>query len=141
MSLIKWSPFFDSFDDMDKNFGNLMPSVRSNQNFMPAIDMYEDKDNVIVETELSGIDPTKVDISIENNILSIKGEGEKQSEIDEKNYYRKEIHRGSFYRNVPLPTHVQGNLAKAVAESGVLKIIIPKAPEALPNKIKIETKN
>ncbi len=141
MSLIKWSPFFDSFEDIDKNFGISMPSVRSNQNFMPAIDMYEDKDNVIVETELSGIDPEKVDISIENNILSIKGEGEKQSEIDEKNYYRKEIHRGSFYRSIPLPTHVQGNLAKAEADSGVLKIIIPKAPEALPNKIKIETKN
>lgn len=140
MSLIKWTPFFDSFEDMDKNLGNLMPTVNRNHNFMPAIDMYEDKDNVIVETELAGIDPNKVDISIENNVLSLKGEGEKQSEIDEKNYYRKEIHRGSFYRSIPLPTHVQGSLAKAVAEAGVLKIIIPKAPEALPNKIKIETK-
>lgn len=140
MSLIKWTPFFDSFDDVEKNFGSLLPTVNRNQNFMPAIDMYEDKDNVIVETELAGIDPNKVDISIENNVLSLKGEGEKQSEIDEKNYYRKEIHRGSFYRSIPLPTHVQGNLAKAVAESGVLKIIIPKAPEALPNKIKIESK-
>jgi HSP20 family protein len=140
MSLIKWTPFFDSFDEVEKSFGNLLPTVSRNQNFMPAIDMYEDKDNVIVETELAGIDPNKVDISIENNVLSLKGEGEKQSEIDEKNYYRKEIHRGSFYRSIPLPTHVQGNLAKAVAESGVLKIIIPKAPEALPNKIKIETK-
>lgn len=140
MSLIKWTPFFDSFDEVEKNFGNLLPTVNRNQNFMPAIDMYEDTDNVIVETELAGIDPNKVDISIENNVLSLKGEGEKQSEIDEKNYYRKEIHRGSFYRSIPLPTHVQGNLAKAVAESGVLKIIIPKAPEALPNKIKIETK-
>ncbi len=140
MSLIKWTPFFDSFDEVEKSFGSLLPTVNRNQNFMPAIDMYEDKDNVIVETELSGIDPSKVDISIENNVLSLKGEGEKQSEIDEKNYYRKEIHRGSFYRSIPLPTHVQGNLAKAVAESGVLKIIIPKAPEALPNKIKIESK-
>lgn len=140
MSLIKWTPFFDSFDDVEKSFGSMLPTVNRNQNFMPAIDMYEDKDNVIVETELAGIDPSKVDISIENNVLSLKGEGEKQSEIDEKNYYRKEIHRGSFYRSIPLPTHVQGNLAKAVAESGVLKIIIPKAPEALPNKIKIETK-
>lgn len=140
MSLIKWTPFFDSFDEVEKSFGSLLPTVNRNQNFMPAIDMYEDKDNVIVETELAGIDPSKVDISIENNVLSLKGEGEKQSEIDEKNYYRKEIHRGSFYRSIPLPTHVQGNLAKAVAESGVLKIIIPKAPEALPNKIKIESK-
>lgn len=107
---------------------------------IPAIDMYEDKDNVIVETQLAGIDPNKVDIAIENDVLSIKGEAEKQSEIDEKNYYRKEIRRGSFYRSIQLPTHVLGNEAKAKAEDGILKIMIPKAPEAKPNKIKIETK-
>lgn len=107
---------------------------------IPAIDMYEDKDNVIVETQLAGIDPAKVDIAIENDILSIKGEAEKQSEIDEKNYYRKEIRRGSFYRSIQLPTHCLGNEAKAKSEDGILKITIPKAPEAKPNKIKIETK-
>lgn len=107
---------------------------------IPAIDMYEDKDNVIVETQLAGIDSNKVDISIENDVLCIKGEAEKQSEIDEKNYYRKEIRRGSFYRSIQLPTHVLGNEAKAISEDGILKITIPKAPEAKPNKIKIETK-
>ncbi len=107
---------------------------------IPAIDMYEDKDNVIVETQLAGIDPEKVDISIENDVLSIKGEAEKTSEIDEKNYYRKEIRRGSFYRSIQLPTHVLGHETKAMAEDGILKITIPKAPEAKPNKIKIEKK-
>jgi HSP20 family protein len=141
MSLIKWTPLFESFDDMDKAFSGIIPSNRSLDNFMPAIDMYEDKDSVIVETQMAGIDPEKVDISIENDVLSIKGESEKQNEIEEKNYYRKEIRRGSFYRSIPLPTHVQGNQAKAISEAGVLKIIIPKAPEAKPNKIKIETKN
>ena len=141
MSLIKWTPLFESFDDMDKALGGIIPSNRSLDNFMPAIDMYEDKDSVIVETQMAGIDPEKVDISIENDVLSIKGESEKQNEVEEKNYYRKEIRRGSFYRSIPLPTHVQGNQAKAISEAGVLKIIIPKAPEAKPNKIKIETKN
>lgn len=140
MSLIKWTPFLDPFEEMDKNMGEFLPTLRNSQNFMPAIDMYEDKDHVIVETQLAGIDPEKVDISIENDVLSIKGEGEKKSEVDEKNYYRKEIRRGSFYRSIPLPAHVQGNMAKAIAESGVLKITIPKAPEAKPNKIKIESK-
>ncbi len=107
---------------------------------IPAIDMYEDKDNVIVETQLAGIDPNKVDIAIENDTLTIKGEAEKQSEIDEKNYYRKEIRRGSFYRTIQLPAHVQGDAAKAIAEDGILKIMIPKAPEGKPNKIKIESK-
>ena len=132
MALIKWSPFLDMepFEEMGKMMGA----------FTPAIDMYEDKDNVIVETQLSGIDPEKVNISIENDVLCIKGESEKKSEVEDKNYYRKEIRRGGFYRSVPLPAHVLGDKASAVAEDGVLKITIPKAQAVKPKTIKIKTK-
>ncbi len=143
MSLIKWSPFLSEsyFDDMDKVFSDFMPTVRAKNGFMPAVDMYEDKDNVIVETQLAGIDPEKIDISIENDVLCIKGEGEKKTEVEEKNYYRKEIRRGSFYRSIPLPTQVLGDQASAIAEEGILKISIPKAPEVKPKSIKIKTKS
>ncbi|MEA3398610.1 MAG: Hsp20/alpha crystallin family protein [Patescibacteria group bacterium] len=141
MALIKWAPFFEPFEEMEKNFSDLMPSVRGRQSgFVPAIDMYEDKENVIVETQLAGIDPEKVDISIENDVLCIKGESEKKSEVEDKNYYRKEIRTGSFYRSIPLPAHVLGDNASAIAEDGVLKISIPKAPEAKPRTIRIKTK-
>jgi len=139
--LIKWTPFLEPFEDMDKMFSEFMPTLRGREfGFMPAIDVYEDKNNVIVETQLAGVDPEKVDISIENDVLSIKGESEKKSEVEEKNYYRKEIRRGGFYRSVPLPAHVIGEKASAVAEDGVLKISVPKAPEAEPKRIKIKTK-
>ena len=140
MALIKWSPFPEEFGDMDKMFSDFMPALRGNQaGFVPAVDMYEDKDRVVVETQLAGIDPDKVNISIENDVLCIKGESEKKSEVEDKNYYRKEIRRGSFYRSVPLPAHVAGDKAVAVAEDGVLKISIPKAPETKPKTIKIRT--
>lgn len=140
-ALIKWTPFLEPFEDMDKMFSDFMPVARGAQGgFVPAVDMYEDKDNVVVETQLAGIDPEKVSISIENDILCIKGESEKKSEIDEKNYYRKEIRRGSFYRSIPLPTHVLRDETKAIAEDGVLRITIPKAPEIKPKTIKIEQK-
>jgi len=142
MSLIKWTPLIadGSFDDMDKMFSEMLP-MRSNQlGFSPAIDMYEEKDRIVVETQLAGIDPEKVDIAIDNNVLTIKGEGEKKSEVDDKNYYRKEIRRGSFFRSIPLPAHVAGAQASAVAADGVLKISIPKAPESKPKAIKIQTK-
>lgn len=138
--LIKWTPFLEPFEDMDKMFSEMMPATRSQAGFMPAVDIYEDKDNVIVETQLAGVDPEKVDISIENDVLTIKGESEKKSEVEEQNYYRKEIRRGSFYRSVPLPTHVLGDKASALAEEGVLKISIPKAPETKVKAIKIQTK-
>lgn len=139
-ALIKWSPFFE-MDDMEKMFSEFMPTLPAGQKgYVPAVDMYEEKDNVIVEAQLAGIDPDKVDISIENDILCIKGESEKKSEVEDKNYYRKEIRRGSFYRTIPLPAHVMGEKASAIAEDGVLKISIPKSPEVKPTTIKIETK-
>jgi HSP20 family protein len=140
MSLIKWTPFLDSFDDMDKVFSEMLPAMRGREGYMPAVDMYEDKDNVIIETQLAGIDPDKVDISIQNDVLTIKGESEKKSEVEEKNYYRKEIRRGGFFRSIPLPTRVLGDKASAVAENGVLKISVPKAQESKSKTIKIETK-
>ena len=139
-ALIRWTPFLEPFEEMDKMLSEFTPSMRPSQmGFMPAVDMYEDKDNVIVETQLAGVDPERVEVAIENDILTIKGESEKKSEIDEKNYYRKEIRRGSFYRSVPLPTHVVGEKALAEANDGVLKITVPKAPEAKPKVIKIKT--
>ncbi|HTX87159.1 MAG TPA: Hsp20 family protein, partial [Candidatus Nanoarchaeia archaeon] len=85
-NLIKWSPFFDGFEDMDKMFSEFVPVVRRTDSagFVPAVDMYEDKGNLIVETQLAGIDPEKVSISIENDVLTIKGESEKKSEVEDK---------------------------------------------------------
>ncbi len=140
-SLIKWAPFFESFGEMEKTFSDFSPTVRGTQSgFVPAVDVYEDKSNVIVETQLAGIDPEKVKVSIENDVLCIKGESEKKSEVDDKNYYRKEIRRGSFYRSVPLPAHVDGDLASAIAEEGVLKISIPKIKNNKIKSIRIQTK-
>ncbi|MEA3463884.1 MAG: Hsp20/alpha crystallin family protein [Patescibacteria group bacterium] len=138
--LIKWTPFLEPFEDMDKMFSEFAPAVKGMGEFMPSVDVYEDKNNVVVETQLAGVDPEKVDISIKNDVLNIKGESEKKSEVEEKNYYRKEIRRGSFYRSVPLPAHVIGEKASASAEDGVLKVVIPKTSEAKPKMIKIKTK-
>jgi HSP20 family protein len=125
---------------MDKMFSEMLPARPNQLGFAPAIDMYEEKDKIVVETQLAGIDPEKVDIAIDNDVLTIKGEGEKKSEVEDKNYYRKEIRRGSFFRSISLPAHVEGAKASAIAADGVLKISIPKAPEVKPKTIKIQTK-
>ncbi|MDD3284469.1 MAG: Hsp20/alpha crystallin family protein [Patescibacteria group bacterium] len=133
MQLIKWSPMFDEDEDLF-NF----PAIR--QANLPSLDIYQDKDNVYAKVALPGVDPEKVDITIENDILSVRGSSEKKSEIDEKNYYRKEIRFGSFHRSVQLPTHVNGDKAKAEFENGILKIQIPKKEEVKPKKIAIQVK-
>ena len=137
MALIKWTPFpfTDSFEEMDKMME--WPSVT--HSFTPAIDVYEDRGDVVVEAPLAGIDPDKVEIAIENGVLTIKGEIEKKSEVEDKNYYRKEIRSGSFYRTVSLPAKVDGDQAEATYDKGILIVRVPKAPEAKPRTIAIKT--
>ncbi|MDA3840104.1 MAG: Hsp20/alpha crystallin family protein [Patescibacteria group bacterium] len=136
--LVKWSPFFDGFED----FEELFPALRGEKSgFVPAVDMYQDEKNVVVEVQLAGIDPEDVEISIENDVLIVRGQSEKTSEVDDKNYYKKEIKRGNFYRTIQLPSHVNGDATDAEATDGVLKITIPKTTEVKSKTIKIKTKN
>lgn len=143
MSIIKWSPFLmpSLADEMDKMFESGLPSMSSNANgFTPAIDMYETKDAVVAETSLAGVDPKNVEVTVQNGVLTVKGESKKESEVDEKNYYRKEVRSGSFYRQVALPANVQEDKASAEFENGMLKIIVPKALEIQAKTIKVEVK-
>ncbi|MFH1235357.1 MAG: Hsp20/alpha crystallin family protein [Parcubacteria group bacterium] len=129
MALVRWNPFYD-LDEFDGFF-------RSPMQFVPAMDVYQDKDNVYVESPLPGVDPEKVNITVEDNVLKIEGNMEKKSEVDEKNYYRKEVRSGNFYRTVALPTHVQAEKAQATFDNGMLKVTIPKAEEVKPKKIPV----
>ncbi len=137
MAIVKWTPM-DVFDDMDRFLdSNWLPMV-PRRIMNPALDVYEDQDTIIVETPLVGIDPSKVNIEIEDNILKISGDSKHQSEVDDKNYYRKEVRYGSFFRATSLPKAVQGDKASASYKDGILKISVPKAEEAKPKKITVK---
>ena len=139
MPIMRYRPMLD-MSDFDKFFDDTPEMPGQQHSFSPALDIYQDKDNVIVETPLAGVDPEKVDISIEDGILKIEGQAEHKTEVDEKNYYRKEVRSGSFFRSVALPTHVKGDEAKADFDKGMLKITIPKVEEVKPKKIKVSVK-
>lgn len=139
MTLIKWTPLFDPFQDLDR-FWEGLPNLRQFSGFVPSLDIYQDKDNVVIEAPLAGINPEEVKISIENDVLTIEGQTEKKSEIDEKDYYRKEVRYGTFHRSVALPTAVNGDKAKAVYEDGILKITVPKEERVKAKAVKVEVK-
>jgi HSP20 family protein len=142
MSLIKWSPFFEPFDSMDKMFEQMQAMVpRQNGSLVPPLDMYETKEAVVVEMPLAGVDPKHVEISIENGILSVKGTMERKTEIDEKNYYRKEVRTGSVFRQVALPTRVAEDKAEASFDNGILKIAMPKQEEKKAIKVNVSLKD
>lgn len=136
MAIIKWTPMIEPFEEMERFIEDSMPT-----GFTPAIDVYETKNDVVIEAPLPGVDPNNVSISIENDTLTIKGEAKKEREVEEKNYYRKEVRSGSFFRSVTLPAHVISDKANADFAKGVLRITVPKTKEEKPKTIKINVKD
>lgn len=108
--------------------------------FFPALDVYQDKDNVVAELALPGIDPSKVDITIENDVLTVNGSTEEKQEVKREDYYRKEVRTGSFSRSVVLPMAVKGNDAQAHYDKGVLTITMPKEESVKPKKVTVSVK-
>lgn len=125
---------FRDFDDMFEDFAG--PMMQGG--FSPAVDIYEAEDNVVVEAPLPGVNVDNLEISIENDVLSIEGKSEKKTEVDDKEYYRKEVRYGSFHRAIALPCSVDGDKADAEYNDGVLKVIVPKAAQATKKTIKIK---
>lgn len=137
MRIVKWSPMMPQI--MPRDFDNMFADFGGD--ISPAVDVYEKDNNVMVEAPLPGVNPDKVQVAVENDVLSIEGSMEKSTEIDEKNYYRKEVRSGSFHRAVALPSSVDGDKATAEYKNGVLIITIPKAAQAVKKTIKINNRD
>lgn len=138
MNIIRWRPFMDA----DKWFDDMLPAPFFDRgSFTPAIDLYQTKDAVIVQTPLPGVDADKVNIAVENDVLTIEGSTKQKTEVDERDYYRKEIRSGSFHRSVALPVAVNGDKAAATFENGMLTVTIPKEERAKPKAVKIQVKS
>lgn len=139
-NITRWSPFFDSFDKMDDFFKDVPMVPVSRQGLIPPVDMYETDKAVIIETPLPGADPKNVSLEIQNGFLTIRGTSERKTEVDEKNYYRKEIRSGQVFRQIPLPTMIQEDKAEASFDNGILKVMIPKSDDSDTKSIKIQVK-
>ncbi len=105
-----------------------------------AVDVFEEKDQVTVKMSLPGIKPQDLAISVDDDLLSISGEREEEQEVDDKEYFSKEIRRGSFTRVVELPTVVDAINAEASYTDGVLCIVLPKLPTQERKGVKISVR-
>ena len=104
----------------------------------PAVDIRENKDNLILTFEVPGIRDKDVNLSITDDILSVRGERRFDYEAKEESYHRLERAYGKFERHVQLPMPVQSDKVKAVYRDGVLEVTLPKAEELKPKQIKID---
>lgn len=143
-SLIRWEPLRELVDMgslFDRFFGRdlmLERPIWGDRAWSPAIDLYDQKDRLVVKAELPGIEKKDVKVSVDGDILSIKGEVNQEQETKDKDYYYSERTYGSFYRTVALPVAVQKDKVKASYRDGILTIDLPKGEEAKPKEIEIQ---
>jgi HSP20 family protein len=105
---------------------------------VPAVDVYEDKDDVVVKAEVPGLSKDDLEVDLAESVLTIRGEKKKEEEIKEKNFYRSERSSGSFSRSLELPAEVKTDQAKATFKDGILEIRIPKTEEAKKKSFKVK---
>ena len=107
--------------------------------FVPAVDVYEDNQKVVLKLEIPGIRQEDVDIRVENQTLTVRGERKFDAEEKQENFHRIERHYGSFYRSFSLPSTVDTDAVNATCDAGVLRIELKKKASAQPKQIKIGT--
>jgi HSP20 family protein len=105
---------------------------------MPSIDVYEEKDSVVVKAELPGMTKEDIEVNLAGENLTIKGEKKEDKEVKEDNYYRRERSYGSFLRTVALPSEVKSDEIKASFKDGVLEIRMPKTEEAKKKSVSVK---
>lgn len=144
MAITRWDPFREVValqNRMNSLFRDL--NVNENENplttasFVPAVDIYEDAKKVVLKLEVPGIEEKELDVRVENNTLTVRGERKFEKEEKEENFHRIERRYGSFYRAFTLPSTVDAESVAASYNAGVLKLELSKKPEAQPKQIKI----
>jgi len=131
------------FDEM---FGrSLIPSIYrrlpvEQMAWAPTIDIFEKDDKFVVKAEIPGMKEEDIHVSVEGDMLTIRGEKKTESEVKEEDYYRCERSYGSFFRSVDLPSTVDASKIEADYEDGVLEVTLSKKPEVKPKKVAVKKK-
>lgn len=120
----------------DSPFGDLTRMELFN-GWAPALDLYEDKDNLVVKAELPGMKREEIEITVHDGTLSLSGERKYAEKNQDAEPYRSERFFGKFHRTLALPKPVQTDKAKATYEDGILTVLLPKTEEAKPKQIQV----
>ncbi|MFH1360981.1 MAG: Hsp20/alpha crystallin family protein [Candidatus Omnitrophota bacterium] len=147
MALIKWNqknydPFRELSDLENRAFElTLFPGLDKNLSpfrGFPAVDVDEDKDNVIVKADLPGLKENEIELNIDDDILTVRGERKIETEKKERSYHRVERSYGVFERSLQLGVGIDKDKVKASYKNGVLEIVLPKIEKEKPKQIKID---
>jgi len=146
MAIVRTDPFRDLFALQDQLFRTFDSAYRGGRQpeeqtmtatWSPLVDIFEDADGITVKAELPEVDPKDVEIQLEGNTLTLKGERKLENEEKREGYHRIERTYGAFSRTFTLPNTVDVEHITAESKDGVLRVFLPKRPETKPRQIKV----
>jgi HSP20 family protein len=141
MALVRWDPFRDLTalqTEVNRLFSRAGGGdVSERQSWTPAVDVVETDEAIVLKAELAGMDPTDINIEVQDNVLTVSGERRFEEEVKEDKFYRIERRYGSFSRSLTLPPTADEGKVEAKYENGLLQITVPKAEIAKPKKITV----
>ena len=132
-----WNEMSRLSREMERLFGEARSASQSG--VFPPLNIYDDGESLVVKAEVPGIDPANLDINATTNALTVKGERKRPEADDKASFHRRERSYGTFSRSVNLPQEINPEKVFASYKLGVLEIILPKAEEAKPRKIEIQS--
>jgi HSP20 family protein len=137
--LTRWDPLQEVLD-MRRAMDQIMQRTAADgqPQFDLAMDIYETPESYEIEASMPGVKPENVDITLNNNVLTIRGETKAEEEKEDKNYHLRERRAGSFIRSITLPSSINADTIEAHYDNGVLKLRLPKAEEAKPKHIELK---
>ena len=147
MNIVRYDPFRELHslqDEMTRLFAGVAPRPGNRDEvsfgaWNPNVDIFEDKDKLVLEAELPGMKRDDFELSVENNVITLKGERRFEKKTNEDNYHRVERSYGSFTRSFTLPQTVSSEGAEAEFKDGILKVTLPKREDTKARKIEIKS--
>jgi HSP20 family protein len=142
MAITRWDPFREVVA-LQNRMNSLFRDINESDNplttasFVPAVDVYEDAKKVVLKLEVPGMEEKDLDIRVENNTLTVKGERKFEKDEKEENFHSIERRYSTFYRSFTLPSTVDTDNVQASYSAGILKLELNKKPEAQPKQIKV----
>jgi HSP20 family protein len=132
---------FDLFDDFNRLYGDWFGgnlTTPSREGWMPAVDIRTDNGDYLIELEVPGFQPEQVEVSVQDNVLTIKGQREDEETTSKEGYVRRERRSGQFLRRFNLPNHASGDDINASVKDGVLTLRVPQVTQQEPEKIQVD---
>jgi HSP20 family protein len=121
-----------------RDFDRLLEGPRPAARWLPRIDVFDREKDLVVRVDVAGVSPEDIDITVEDRTLTISGKRSFTEETSEGGFHRREIFSGEFRRTLVLPEGLEATAVAAKAENGILEVTVPRRPEVLPRRVKVE---